>query len=203
MVLSGVIVVEHFRGQFEFASTIARQRNLEFLPGFVDRRCRVFVLEVLQRYGFADLQVALVVLHVFTVHLLQTHFQFFPGPQAAVTAVPGPGADKGLSEVAHFVLPAGFGGLAQRLCGVEGGVVETGELAVEPVVGLGFAEAVAAQQEVMGGLGLVQRGLRLAQLQLSGFVLRFKHLKLGLDLLGFEFCLVAGLGPFLVAAIIL
>ncbi|MNG16546.1 hypothetical protein D3C84_1004740 [compost metagenome] len=51
----------------------------------------------------------------------------------------------------------------------------------------------------MGGLGLVQCGLRLAQLQLGGFVLLIEDGELCLDLLGFKFCLVPGLGPFLSA----
>ncbi|MNY65611.1 hypothetical protein D3C86_2029060 [compost metagenome] len=53
----------------------------------------------------------------------------------------------------------------------------------------------------MGGLGLVQCGLRLAQLQLGGFVLCLEDFKLCLDLFGFELRLVAGLGPFLGSAI--
>ncbi|MNY74828.1 hypothetical protein D3C86_2139460 [compost metagenome] len=53
----------------------------------------------------------------------------------------------------------------------------------------------------MGGLGLIQSGLCLAQLQLSGGVLCFVDGELCLDLFGFEFCLVAGLSPIRVSAV--
>ena len=103
----------------------------------------------------------------------------------------------GLNEVlvplSPFFLPAGLGRQAQRQGRVIGLVVESGKLAIEPLIQLGVGKAFA--ELVVQASCLGQAGLGQAQLQAGMGLLFGISLQLGVDLGQLKACLFKRMGP--------